>query len=146
MLDVRLYAQRCLGETYAGQELETRLCIAAELVACACFIAAGKFTADPFEIFELSCDVIDGLREELPSKQAKFHRTKGRTMKTALTPEDVAIAYAAGYAVAQTSNISLPKALCDYLQRTCGLSHSDAEYAAIQATTRVVVALYKTGK
>ena len=68
MNDVRLYAQRCLGETFMAQDSDARLCIAAELVACARFIAAGKFTADPFEIFELSCAVIDDLRKELPSE------------------------------------------------------------------------------
>lgn len=64
-------------------------------------------------------------------------------MYKTLTPKDVALAYATGYAIAQTSAIDLPAALCDYLQRMCGLSHSDAQYVAVFAIVKVAIALSK---
>ena len=64
-------------------------------------------------------------------------------MNNTLTPKDVALAYAVGYAVAQTSPLNLSEALCDYLQRMFGLSHSDAQCVANHAIVKVAFALSK---
>ena len=64
-------------------------------------------------------------------------------MKDTLTTKDVALAYAAGYAVAQMSALNLSEALCDYLQRMCGIPHSDAQCAANHAIVKVAFALSK---